>query len=76
MKNIKILLTLVKTTALLILLQGTALAYESPLHVFSINDVMGGFDGSTFGTIDLTGAATQDTEYYLRPRHYGLSRRQ
>ena len=32
-------------------------AYESPLHVFSINDVMGGFDGSTFGT----GGATQDT---------------
>ena len=61
MKNIKILLTLVKTTALLILLQGTALAYESPLHVFSINDVQGGFDGSTFGPIDLTGAATQDT---------------
>ncbi len=29
MKNITIFLTLVKTTALLILLQGTALAYES-----------------------------------------------
>ncbi len=52
MKNIKILLTLVKTTALLVLLQGTALAYESPLHVFSINDVMGGFDGSTYGSLD------------------------
>ena len=24
-------------------------AYESPVHVFSIDDVMGGFDGSTFG---------------------------
>lgn len=32
-----------------LLLQGTALAYESPVHVFSIDDVMGGFDGSTFG---------------------------
>ena len=31
-------------------------AYESPVHVFSIDDVMGGFGGSTFGT---TGA-TQD----------------
>jgi len=42
--------------------QGTALAYESDLHVFSINDVMGGFDGSTFGPISETGAATQDTD--------------
>jgi hypothetical protein len=37
------------STALLIMSQGTALAYESPLHIFSINDVMGGFDGSTYG---------------------------
>jgi hypothetical protein len=29
---------------------GNALAYESPVHVFTINDVMGGFDGSTYGT--------------------------
>mgnify|MGYP001828875964 FL=1 len=36
--------------------EGTARAYESPVHTFSIDDVMGGFDGSTFGT---TGA-TQD----------------
>lgn len=27
-----------------------AQAYDSPVHVFSINDIMGGFDGSTFGT--------------------------
>ena len=59
MKNITIFLTLVKTTALLILLQGTALAYESPLHVFSINDVMGGFDGSTYGSLD--GASIDNT---------------
>jgi hypothetical protein len=38
------------STALLVSASGAALAYESPLHVFSINDVMGGFDGSTFGT--------------------------
>jgi hypothetical protein len=38
------------STALLVASQGAALAYESPLHTFSINDVMGGFDGSTFGT--------------------------
>ena len=43
--------------ALLLASQGTAQAYDSPLHVFSIDDVMGGFDGSTFGT----GGATQDT---------------
>ncbi|MGB5285702.1 MAG: hypothetical protein WBN29_14405, partial [Polyangiales bacterium] len=41
----------------LLILQGTALAYESPVHVFSIDDVMGGFDGSTFGT---TGATQDD----------------
>jgi len=35
---------------------GNSLAYDSPVHVFSINDVMGGFDGSTFGT----SGATQD----------------
>jgi len=56
MNTMKICFTLVKTTVLLMFLQGTALAYESPLHVFSIDDVMGGFDGSTFGT----GGATQD----------------
>ena len=43
-------LGLAVSTALLVVSQGTALAYESPLHIFSINDVMGGFDGSTFGT--------------------------
>ncbi len=31
------------------LLQGQALAYESPEHVFSINDVLGGFTGTTYG---------------------------
>ena len=39
------------------LLQSAAFAYESPVHTFSINDVMGGFDGSTFGT----SGAQQDT---------------
>ncbi len=38
------------STAVLFASYGNALAYESPVHVFSINDVMGGFDGSTFGT--------------------------
>ncbi len=38
------------------LLQGQALAFESE-HVFSINDVMGGFDGTTYGP----GGAAQDT---------------
>jgi len=52
---------LVVSTALLVASQGAALAYESDLHVFSINDVMGGFDGSTFGDISVTGGATQDT---------------
>ena len=46
------------SAVLLVALQGSALAYESELHVFSINDVMGGFDGSTFGN----GGATQDTD--------------
>jgi hypothetical protein len=32
----------------------TAQAYESPVHVFSVNDVLGDFDGSTYGD---TGAA-------------------
>ena len=36
--------------AMLFASYGNALAYESPVHVFTINDVMGGFDGSTFGT--------------------------
>jgi len=46
-------------TAILVpvVVQTTALAYESPLHTFSVNDVMGGFGGSTFGT----GGAIQDT---------------
>jgi len=44
-------------SATLLMSQGGALAYESPVHVFSINDVMGGFDGSLFGT----SGATQDT---------------
>jgi NAD-dependent dihydropyrimidine dehydrogenase PreA subunit len=34
-----------------------AQAYESPIHVFSINDIMGGFDGSTYGPA----GADQDT---------------
>ncbi len=28
----------------------TAQAYQSPLHVFSVDDVLGGFDGRTYGT--------------------------
>jgi len=59
MRIMKIFFTLVKTTVLLMFLQGTAFAYESDLHVFSINDVMGGFDGSTFGSLD--GASIDDT---------------
>ena len=47
---------LVAVAALLVASPGAAPAYESDLHVFSIDDVMGGFDGSTFGT----GGATQD----------------
>jgi hypothetical protein len=46
------------STALLVASSGSALAYQSNLHVFSVDDVMGGFDGSTFGT----GGATQDTD--------------
>jgi len=38
------------SAALVVVSQGTALAYESDLHVFSVDDVMGVFDGSTFGT--------------------------
>ena len=42
--------------AVLVVSESGVRAYESPIHTFSIDDVMGGFDGSTFGT---TGA-TQD----------------
>jgi hypothetical protein len=37
------------STAVLLASYGNALAYESPVHVFSINDVMGDFQGTTFG---------------------------
>ena len=50
--------SLALSTALLVASTGTALGYQSNLHVFSIDDVMGGFDGSTFGT----NGATQDTD--------------
>ena len=40
------------------ILQGNALAAWESEHVFSINDVMGNFNGTTYGT---TGAATDDT---------------
>ena len=43
------LLCLAVATATGIMAGLPAQAYESPVHVFSINDVMGGFDGSTFG---------------------------
>ncbi len=41
-------------SAALLMAQGTAQAalYESEPHIFSINDVMGGFDGSTYGSLD------------------------
>ncbi len=39
----KLSVTLVVATAVPVILQGSALAYESPLHVFSVDDVMGGF---------------------------------
>jgi hypothetical protein len=40
------------------MLQGNVLAAWESEHVFSINDVMGNFNGTTYGT---TGAATDDT---------------
>jgi len=46
----KSFVALVAATIVPVVVQSTALAYESPLHTFTINDVMGGFDGSTFGT--------------------------
>ena len=46
-------LTVAIATALLVS-TGSVLAYESPVHVFTINDVMGGFDGSTYGSLDGT----------------------
>jgi hypothetical protein len=39
-----------------VMFHGGASAYESPVHVFSINDVLGGFNGATFGPE----GATQD----------------
>jgi len=42
------------STTLLLASQGAALAYESPPHIFSINDVLGGFSGNTFGSPDGT----------------------
>ena len=50
----KPLVALAVSTALLVVSQGTAQAvlYESEPHIFSINDVQGGFDGSTFGSLD------------------------
>lgn len=44
------------TLFLIGLLQPAALGYESPVHTFSVRDIMGGFDGSTFGP----NGATQD----------------
>jgi hypothetical protein len=41
--------TLVTAIASAVILQGSVLAYESDPHVFSVNDVMGGFGGNTFG---------------------------
>ncbi len=48
--------TLAVSAMVLVVGQGPVQAYESPMHVFSVHDVMGGFDGSTFGTK----GATQD----------------
>ena len=36
-------------TILTCVITSPVLAYDSPVHVFSIQDVQGGFDGSTFG---------------------------
>ena len=41
----KSLAALVAAIVVPVVVQSTALAYESPLHVFSVNDVIGGFDG-------------------------------
>jgi hypothetical protein len=49
--------TLIASSLMSIASVNVAQAYDSPVHVFSIEDVMGGFDGSTFG---LNGAS-QDT---------------
>jgi len=49
-------LTLAVATATSMMAGLPAHAYESPVHVFSIEDVMGGFDGSTYGP----GGAVQD----------------
>lgn len=49
-----------KAMALLVLLAlslPTVQAYESPIHTFSIDDLLGGFNGSTYGTA----GAIQDT---------------
>ena len=48
------LFALAALAAPLLILQGTALAYESPVHVFSIDDVMGDFEGTTFGPTGLS----------------------
>jgi hypothetical protein len=53
----KATVALVTAFASVMIMQGIALAYESDLYVFSVDDVMGGFDGSTFGTR----GAQQDT---------------
>ncbi len=44
--------TSIALAAAVLLSQGPALAYESPVHTFSIQDVMGGFEGSTYGSPD------------------------
>ena len=64
---------LVVAAASLVASQGTALAviYESDLHIFSVNDVQGGFDGSTFGTE----GATQDRSIICDLGDTALSRR-
>jgi hypothetical protein len=49
LRKLTILGTSVALTAAVLLSQGPALAYESPVHTFSVDDVMGGFDGSTYG---------------------------
>ncbi len=35
---------------------GAAVAYDSPVHVFSVDDVLGGFGGQTFGGTAITDA--------------------
>ena len=47
-------LALAISTALGLTATTAAQAYESPVHIFSVNDVLGDFDGSTYGNTGAT----------------------